>query len=226
MIDVDTAGSIGRRYRRQDEVGTPLCVTIDFDTLDDRAVTIRDRDTMAQDRVPIDKLLAELKEIVHVMTDDSYYELLGVEPSASRDELRSAYRSRVEKLEAAREGKGVTESSLQANREETARVRAAWNVLSDPFQRQPLRRAARRARRRRRWRRHRCRRHRGARLRGRAHGLAQAARPATPEAAAQRHGRGWEQRQDPAARSPGSTADDPAARRGSRSPRPARAAWR
>ena len=61
MIDVDVAGSIGRRYRRQDEVGTPLCVTVDFDTLDDRAVTIRDRDTMAQDRVPIDKLLAELE---------------------------------------------------------------------------------------------------------------------------------------------------------------------
>jgi curved DNA-binding protein CbpA len=70
------------------------------------------------------------------MTDDSYYELLGVEPDASRDDLRSAYRSRVEKLEAAREGKGVTESALQANREETARVRTAWNVLSDPFQRQ------------------------------------------------------------------------------------------
>ena len=70
------------------------------------------------------------------MTDDSYYELLGVEPGASRDDLRSAYRARVEKLEAAREGKGVTESSLQANREETARVRTAWNVLSDPFQRQ------------------------------------------------------------------------------------------
>ena len=46
MIDVDVAGSIGRRYRRQDEVGTPLCVTVDFDTLDDQAVTIRDRDTM------------------------------------------------------------------------------------------------------------------------------------------------------------------------------------
>ena len=61
MIDVDVAGSIGKRYRRQDEVGTPLCVTIDFDTLDDRAVTIRDRDTMAQERVPIDGLLAELK---------------------------------------------------------------------------------------------------------------------------------------------------------------------
>jgi glycyl-tRNA synthetase len=61
QIDVDHAGSIGRRYRRQDEVGTPLCVTVDFDTLDDRAVTIRDRDTMAQDRVPIDKLLPELE---------------------------------------------------------------------------------------------------------------------------------------------------------------------
>jgi curved DNA-binding protein CbpA len=70
------------------------------------------------------------------MTDDSYYEMLGVEPGASRDDLRAAYRSRVENLEAAREGKGVTESSLQANREETARVRTAWNVLSDPFQRQ------------------------------------------------------------------------------------------
>jgi glycyl-tRNA synthetase len=61
VVDVDSAGSIGRRYRRQDEIGTPLCVTIDFDTLDDRAVTIRDRDTMAQDRVPIDKLLPELE---------------------------------------------------------------------------------------------------------------------------------------------------------------------
>jgi len=61
MIDVDITGSIGKRYRRQDEVGTPLCVTVDFDTLDDRAVTIRDRDTMAQARVPIDGLLAELQ---------------------------------------------------------------------------------------------------------------------------------------------------------------------
>jgi glycyl-tRNA synthetase len=62
MIDVDVAGSIGRRYRRQDEVGTPLCVTIDFDTIDDRAVTIRDRDTMTQARVPIDGLLGELRD--------------------------------------------------------------------------------------------------------------------------------------------------------------------
>jgi len=62
MIDVDVAGSIGRRYRRQDEVGTPLCVTVDFDTLDDRAVTIRDRDSMTQERVPIDGLLDELRK--------------------------------------------------------------------------------------------------------------------------------------------------------------------
>ena len=62
MIDTDSAGSIGRRYRRQDEVGTPWCVTIDFDTLDDKAVTVRDRDTMSQDRVPIDALIAYLQE--------------------------------------------------------------------------------------------------------------------------------------------------------------------
>ena len=62
MIDVDTAGSIGRRYRRQDEIGTPLCVTVDFDTIDDRAVTIRDRDTMTQDRVAIDTLVGELDQ--------------------------------------------------------------------------------------------------------------------------------------------------------------------
>jgi glycyl-tRNA synthetase len=57
MIDVDTAGSIGKRYRRQDEVGTPLCVTVDFDTLEDDAVTVRDRDSMQQERVKIAQLL-------------------------------------------------------------------------------------------------------------------------------------------------------------------------
>ena len=62
MIDVDVAGAIGRRYRRQDEVGTPLCVTIDFDTIDDRAVTVRDRDSMAQERIPLDRLVGELRE--------------------------------------------------------------------------------------------------------------------------------------------------------------------
>ena len=60
MCDYDLTQSIGRRYRRQDEVGTPWCVTIDFDTIDDRAVTIRDRDTTAQVRVPIDSLVSEI----------------------------------------------------------------------------------------------------------------------------------------------------------------------
>jgi glycyl-tRNA synthetase len=58
----DDAQSIGRRYRRQDEIGTPLCVTVDFDTLDDRAVTIRDRDSMAQQRVPLANLEAALRD--------------------------------------------------------------------------------------------------------------------------------------------------------------------
>jgi len=60
MCDYDVTQGIGRRYRRQDEVGTPWCVTVDFDSLDDRAVTVRDRDTTAQVRVPIDALVAEL----------------------------------------------------------------------------------------------------------------------------------------------------------------------
>ncbi len=53
-IDYDEAGAVGRRYRRQDEIGTPFCITVDFDTLDDNAVTIRDRDTMEQVRIPLD----------------------------------------------------------------------------------------------------------------------------------------------------------------------------
>jgi len=60
MCDYDVTQSIGRRYRRQDEVGTPWCVTVDFDSIDDRAVTVRDRDTTAQVRVPIDGLLSEI----------------------------------------------------------------------------------------------------------------------------------------------------------------------
>jgi glycyl-tRNA synthetase len=62
MSDYDDAGSIGRRYRRQDEVGTPFCVTVDFDTLEDRAVTVRDRDAMQQERLPIDALVDHLRE--------------------------------------------------------------------------------------------------------------------------------------------------------------------
>ncbi len=60
FVQYDDAQSIGRRYRRQDEIGTPLCITVDFDSLDDNAVTIRDRDTMEQARVPIASLDAEL----------------------------------------------------------------------------------------------------------------------------------------------------------------------
>nr|WP_206322052.1 glycine--tRNA ligase [Streptomyces sp. HNM0575] len=55
-IEFDDAGAIGRRYRRQDEIGTPFCVTVDFDTLDDNAVTVRERDTMKQDRVSLDQM--------------------------------------------------------------------------------------------------------------------------------------------------------------------------
>jgi glycyl-tRNA synthetase len=62
QIEVDVTQSIGRRYRRQDEIGTPYCVTVDFDTLDDNQVTVRDRDTMAQDRIPIESLTAYLQK--------------------------------------------------------------------------------------------------------------------------------------------------------------------
>ena len=55
-VDFDDSGAIGRRYRRQDEIGTPYCITIDFETLDDNAVTIRHRDTMAQERISIDQV--------------------------------------------------------------------------------------------------------------------------------------------------------------------------
>jgi len=55
-VDFDDAGAIGKRYRRQDEVGTPFCITVDFDTLDDQAVTIRERDSMAQERVSLDQV--------------------------------------------------------------------------------------------------------------------------------------------------------------------------
>ncbi len=55
-VEFDDAGAIGRRYRRQDEIGTPYCVTIDFDTLEDNAVTVRERDSMKQDRISIDQV--------------------------------------------------------------------------------------------------------------------------------------------------------------------------
>ena len=60
MVDFDESGSIGKRYRRQDEIGTPYCITYDFDSVEDGCVTVRDRDTMEQVRLPI----AELKEFI------------------------------------------------------------------------------------------------------------------------------------------------------------------
>jgi glycyl-tRNA synthetase len=57
-IDYDDGGSIGKRYRRHDEIGTPYCITFDYDSLDDNAVTVRDRDTMEQVRIKIDELAA------------------------------------------------------------------------------------------------------------------------------------------------------------------------
>jgi glycyl-tRNA synthetase len=56
VVEFDDSQAIGRRYRRQDEIGTPFCVTVDFDTLQDNAVTVRDRDTMKQERIPLDQI--------------------------------------------------------------------------------------------------------------------------------------------------------------------------
>jgi glycyl-tRNA synthetase len=61
-IDFDDSGAIGRRYRRQDEIGTPFCITVDFESLDDQAVTVRERDTMSQERVSLSKLKGYLAE--------------------------------------------------------------------------------------------------------------------------------------------------------------------
>ena len=54
MVDYDDTGSIGKRYRREDEIGTPFCVTVDFETEQDGCVTVRDRDTMEQERIKIE----------------------------------------------------------------------------------------------------------------------------------------------------------------------------
>ncbi|MBQ8619817.1 MAG: glycine--tRNA ligase, partial [Clostridia bacterium] len=58
MVDYDETGSIGKRYRRQDEIGTPYCITVDFDTQETGVVTVRDRDTMEQEKVYVDDLVA------------------------------------------------------------------------------------------------------------------------------------------------------------------------
>lgn len=64
VVQYDETGSIGKRYRRQDEIGTPYCVTVDFDSLEDKKVTVRDRDTMAQERVAIDELPAHIARLL------------------------------------------------------------------------------------------------------------------------------------------------------------------
>ena len=62
MVDYDETGSIGKRYRRQDEIGTPYCVTVDFDTQETGVVTVRDRDTMEQEHVHLDDLVAYIQK--------------------------------------------------------------------------------------------------------------------------------------------------------------------
>ena len=65
-IEYDETGSIGKRYRRQDAIGTPYCITVDFDTANDNAVTVRNRDTMQQERVAISELVNYLREKVRI----------------------------------------------------------------------------------------------------------------------------------------------------------------
>jgi len=62
VAQYDDSGAIGRRYRRQDEIGTPVCVTVDYQTLEDGTVTVRDRDTMAQERIPADQVMSYLQK--------------------------------------------------------------------------------------------------------------------------------------------------------------------
>ena len=131
MIDVDDAGSIGRRYRRQDEVGTPLCVTVDFDSLDDDAVTVRDRDTMAaaahRDRRAL--LPAAAAERLGVASTDGSTTARGTRCSASS---RAPPRATSRPPTSTRS----TPRPVAANADEARQVRRAWQVLSDPMQRQ------------------------------------------------------------------------------------------
>ncbi|NMA29253.1 MAG: glycine--tRNA ligase, partial [Burkholderiales bacterium] len=66
LTDYDDRGQIGKRYRRQDEVGTPLCLTVDFTSLDDETITVRDRDSMQQERIGLAGLRAYLDEKLHI----------------------------------------------------------------------------------------------------------------------------------------------------------------
>ena len=62
VSDYDDTGSIGKRYRRQDEIGTPYCITYDFDSANDCCITVRERDTMEQERIPVDKVVEYITE--------------------------------------------------------------------------------------------------------------------------------------------------------------------
>ena len=68
QVQYDEKDAIGKRYRRQDAVGTPLCITVDFDSLEDKTVTIRHRDSMEQERVAIDTLSDRLRALVSIET--------------------------------------------------------------------------------------------------------------------------------------------------------------
>jgi glycyl-tRNA synthetase len=65
QVEYDEAGAIGKRYRRQDEIGTPLCLTIDHQSVEDGTLTLRDRDTLAQERLPIEGIGEEIERRVH-----------------------------------------------------------------------------------------------------------------------------------------------------------------
>ncbi|HYE78574.1 MAG TPA: His/Gly/Thr/Pro-type tRNA ligase C-terminal domain-containing protein, partial [bacterium] len=69
-VETDTSGNIGRRYRRQDEIGTPWCFTIDFDSLTDHTVTVRDRDTLQQERLPLDAVAEFIRQRLDVTYTD------------------------------------------------------------------------------------------------------------------------------------------------------------
>jgi len=65
-VEYDQGGSIGKRYRRQDEIGTPYCITVDFDSLEDQQVTVRERNSLEQDRIPVSGVKSYLKERLHI----------------------------------------------------------------------------------------------------------------------------------------------------------------
>jgi glycyl-tRNA synthetase len=88
MCQYDETASIGKRYRRQDEIGTPYCLTVDFETANDKSVTVRDRDTMKQDRVKIDELTNYFQEKLNCIYKKSFAKRLDATHGAYRDRLK------------------------------------------------------------------------------------------------------------------------------------------